>query len=60
MQNDDLIEEEDNEEEDDNIESDKMIKVALKVISIISLQDTNFIKRSYVVYDYVYYVYTIM
>lgn len=60
MQNDDLIEEEDNEEEDDNIESDKMIKVTLKVISIISLQDTNLIKRSYVVYDYVYYVYTIM
>lgn len=45
LQDDDFIEEENNEEED-NIEFDKMIKVTLKIISTISLQDINFIKKS--------------
>lgn len=46
LQDDDFIEEENNEEENDNIEFDKMIKVALKIISTILLQDINFTKTS--------------
>lgn len=45
MQDENFIEEENDEEEDDSIESDKMIKVALKIISTILLRDTNFIKK---------------
>lgn len=37
MQDENFIEEENDEEEDDSIESDKMIKVALKIISTILL-----------------------
>lgn len=45
---DDFIEEENNEEEDDNIEFDKMIKVTLKIISTISLQERyQFYKNKY-------------
>lgn len=44
MQDENLIEEE-NDEEDDSIESDKMIKVVLQIISTISLRDINFTKK---------------
>lgn len=45
MQDDNLIEEEDDEEENDNIESDKMIKVALKVIYIIFRYKTLILQK---------------